>query len=208
MRRYDKYAVVFAGIAVLLIVWGDRAGAEPEDKLILPDAARKAERLYAQRIKHLRTEFEAQLRQAWKAHVKRLTGLRKTYTAAGDLDGALAIRARIEELQTPPQAAEDKDKKQAKVGLRMDELRGTWMIRWSDGTRDALRFHGRNRVTVGKWDGNLSRKRGELAIVYSTQAIDRITFGEERLFLEHFSRPGKAFPKGDPALMGIARKVE
>ena len=116
-------------------------------------------------------------------------------------------RTRIEELKNPPKAAEEK-KGPAKVGLPMDDLRGTWMVTFSNHTRDQRKFHGRNQVTIsGADDGHLYRSRGELIIEYPNKVIERITLGEERLFFEHFN-PGTTYPKGKVRVMGIAAKID
>ena len=204
MHRQVKHAIAFASVSVLLIAWIASAGAEPEGKLRLPDAAREAEQLYAKQLKDLRAEFEARQREAWRTHVEGLTALQEQYTATGDLDGALAIRARIEELRDPPKAVEEKQDKRANVGLRMDALRGTWMVTWSDHRKVPREFHGRTQVDDG---GHLYRSRGELIIRYPNAKVERITIGEERLVFEHFN-PGKTYPKGKAHLLGIATKVE
>ena len=207
MNRHLKNAVVLAGVAVLLIVWCGRAGAGPEEKLVLPDAAREAERFYAKQLKDLRAGFEATVREAFKAHVERLTSIQAEYTAAGDLEGALAVRTRLEELrQDPPETAEEK-KRSAKVGLRMNDLRGTWMVDWSNGDRRTRTFHGRNGVTAPGSDGHLYRKSGDLVIEYKNGVIERISIGEDRLFFEEFI-PAKTYPKGKARAMGIATKVD
>ena len=204
MIRHVKCAVLSAGIAVLLIIWCGRAGAGPEEKLVLPDAARQAEKLYEQQLKDLRAEYEAKVREAFKTHVEQLTAIQAEYTAAGDLEGALAVRTRIKELrQNPPKTAEEKQRA-AKVGLRMDDLRGTWMVLFSNHKRDSRRFHGRNQVNEA---GHLYRRRGELIIEYPNNIIERITIGEDRLFFEHFS-PGKTYPKGKARFLGIATKLD
>jgi hypothetical protein len=203
---------VFAGVAVLLIVWCGRAGAGPEGKLVLPDAARKAEQLYAKQLKDLRAEYEAKVREAFRAHVERLTTIQGEYTAAEDVEGALAVRTRVKELrQNPPETAEEK-KRAAKAGLPIDALRGTWMTTATDGGRTERHFHGRNQVrTNGKESGHLYRRNGDLIIEHhfgKLTVIERINLlADGRLFLENFN-PGNTYPKGKPLHLNTFTKLD
>ena len=202
MHRQLKYAVLLAGGVVLLIAGCDSARAETDGKLTLPDAAREAERLYETQLKDLHAEFEARKRKVLKAHAVRLTVLQQEYTEAGDHDGALAIRHRVEELKRPPKP--DKAKKGPAVGLRMAELRGGWIFIFSNDTRHTRKFHGRNEVNNG---ARLRRRRGDLIIEYPQNVIERITLAEGRLFVEHFN-PKNTYPKGVPAVLGIGTKLD
>lgn len=205
MNRHFKYAGLLAAAAVLLFVWCGRAGAGPDTKPRLPHAAREAERLYEKQVKALLAEFEAKQRAAFKVHVERLAALQAEHTSAGDLDGALAIRARITELKNPPKSPVEK-KKRVKVGLPMDALRGTWMVMFGNGTRHTRKFHGRNQVNKA---AHLYRRNGELIIQYpgKGRVIERITLGEDTIIVEHFN-PGRTYPKGTPAVLGIGKKLE
>ena len=193
-----------AWVAVLLIVWCGNVGAETEGKLKLPDAARDAEQLYERQVKDLHDEFEARKREVFKTHIERLTALQEQATSAGDLDGALAIRHRVQELKSPPEP--ERAKKGPAVGLRMVDLRGAWMFNFSNDTRHPRTFHGRNRVNE---HARLCRRRGDLIIEYANnlKTIERITLAEGRLFVEHFN-PGETYPDGRPVELGIGTKLE
>ena len=205
MNRHAKWAVTFAGVALLLIVWCSRAGAGDEAKPVLPDAVREAERTYTTEVEELRAEFADRERELFGEHIERLKSLQQECTVAGDLDGALATRARIEELRNPPEPAEEKEKQPIKVGIPMDTLRGAWAVNYSNNTRHTRRFHGRNQVNE---DAHLYRRGGDLIIdFHAGNAIERITVAEDCFFVEHFN-PKKTYPKGRPIVMGIAEKLE
>jgi len=207
MTRQLGYALLLVWVAVSLAAWHGDAAAETEGKPRLPDAARDAELLYEKRLDELYDEFEAQKRQALNMHVERLIKLRKKYMSEEDHDSALAVRLRITELQDAL-SFEPVTRRPTKVGIPMDELRGTWMVTWSDHRRGPRRFHGRNRVTAsGTGDGHLYRTRGGLIIKYPNRVIERITLGEDRLFFEHFN-PGKTYPNGKARVLGIAAKLD
>ena len=171
------------------------SAAVTKAELKLPDAAQKAAQRYTKQLEAARAAFEAKQRAALTLHVEQLTRLQQACTAAGDLDGARAIQARIVELEGPVDA-----------GLRMDELRGTWAATYSNGDTYERRFHGRNQVNKA---ARLQRRDGDLIIEYpdDLRTIERITIGQGRIFFEHFN-PKSTYPEGRPALLGVGKKLE
>ncbi len=201
MSRHLKYVVPLVGLAVLIITWCGSAGAQTAATLRF-DAAREAEQTYRKQLKDLHAEFELKKQAALETCVKRLAALQKAYTTASDLDGALAIRLRIEALKNPPEP--EKERKAYPVGLPMAELRGAWMVEFSNKTRATRTFHGRNQVNNR---ARLSRKRRDLIIEHPKNVIERITLADGRLFVEHFN-PKKTYPKGKLVVLGVGKKLD